>query len=291
VDEGNQPLVAVSILSVEEVADAHQSVQIIDARPQRPFDTGHIPGAICLGWEDWCDSAPLSKTRILQKKGNWGVLRQASAGWYSEQLAACGLRSHKPIVVYADGPQSRGREGRIAWMLLYLGAEAVSLLDGGWQAWLQMRGEVERARANPSLGCFPVSFQERRRCTLAQLTKRWQTLSRPLAVDTRSAAEWLGETPGYLPRRGHIPGAVLIPFTTLFDARGRYVDRASYVGGLPPSAHQTDDIVAYCEVGVRASLFALLHEAYTGRLVSVFDGSLVEWALNSELSLQADPAR
>jgi 3-mercaptopyruvate sulfurtransferase SseA len=46
------------------------------------------------------------------------------------------------------------------------------------------------------------------------------------------------------------------------------------------------EIVAYCEVGVRASLFALLHEAYTGRLVSVFDGSAVEWALNSGLALK-----
>jgi len=41
--------------------------------------------------------------------------------------------------------------------------------------------------------------------------------------------------------------------------------------------------VTYCEVGVRASLTALLHEVYTGEVVGVFDGSLIEWALHADL--------
>ncbi|GAC1408444.1 MAG: sulfurtransferase [Chloroflexota bacterium] len=276
----------VGILSVKAVSDNCQRIQIIDARPRSVFDAGHIPGAISMGWEEWCDIPPVSEGSILQRPGYWGVLRQTSRDWYEDHLTSQGLRSHDPIVVYADGPRSRGREGRIAWMLLYLGAAAVSLLDGGWQAWVQMGGDVERELVKPPGGHFPVLFQEERRWTLAQVTNQRETRSRPHFVDTRSVEEFTGELPACQSFRGHIPGAGLLSFTTLFDAKGRYIDQASFVHALPSGARHTDDIVAYCEVGVRASLFALLHEAYTGRLVSVFDGSVAEWALQSGLALQ-----
>jgi 3-mercaptopyruvate sulfurtransferase SseA len=41
--------------------------------------------------------------------------------------------------------------------------------------------------------------------------------------------------------------------------------------------------VTYCEVGVRASLLALLHEIHAGQVVAVFDGSLMQWSLDPEL--------
>jgi thiosulfate/3-mercaptopyruvate sulfurtransferase len=239
-----------------------------------------------MGWEEWCDAAPVPDESVLRRQGYWGLLRRKPGGWYAEQLTRRGLRNGDPIVVYADGPRSRGREGRIAWMLLYLGAVTVSFLDGGWQSWLREGGDVEREAGKPPEGCFAVSFQKDRRWTLTQMTNRRQTLSRPRFVDTRSAAEFAGDVPACLSFRGHIPGAVLIPFTTLFDAGERYIDRASYVHTLPTSVRPMVEIVAYCEVGVRASLFALLHEAYTGRLVRVFDGSAAEWALNSGVALQ-----
>lgn len=276
----------VGILSVENVSDIRGCIQIIDARPRSDFDAGHIPGALWMGWEDWCDTAPVSEASILRRPGFWGVLQEKPGGWYAERLEALGLRAEDPIVVYADGPRSRGREGRIAWMLLYLGAAAVSLLDGGWQAWGQIGGDVERDRVKSPRGHFPVLFQEERRWTLAQITNQWETRSRPHFVDTRSVEEFAGELPACQSFRGHIPGAGLLSFTTLFDAQGRYIDQASFVHALPSAARHMKDIVAYCEVGVRASLFALLHEAYTGRLVSVFDGSAAEWALQSGLALR-----
>jgi thiosulfate/3-mercaptopyruvate sulfurtransferase len=275
---------SVGILSVQEARGTRRGVQFVDARPKNEFDAGHIPGALWIGWEEWCGPAPVSKDSILRQPGYWGVLQDKPSGWYEERLNSLRLSSHDPIVIYADGPRSRGREGRIAWMLLYLGAAAVLLLDGGWQAWLQMGGEVERAYAKLLRGRFSASFQKERRWTLAQITD--QQGAGPHFVDTRSVEEFAGEVPACESFRGHIPGAVCFPFTTLFDANGKYTEQESFVRALRCALRQTDDIVAYCEVGVRASLFALLHEAYTGRLVSVFDGSAAEWALNSGLPLR-----
>ncbi len=276
---------SVEILSIQGIEGTHRGVQIVDARPKIEFDAGHIPGAIWLGWEEWCGAAPVSNESILRRPGYWGVLQDKPSSWYTERLSSRGLRSDEPVVIYADGPRSRGREGRIAWMLLYLGAVAVSLLDGGWQAWVQMDGEVAQESGKPPRGRFSVSIDDERRWTLAQINSQSETRSAPHFVDTRSVEEFVGEIPACLTFRGHIAGAVCLPFTGLFDADGKYTDQESFFQVLPPIALQTDDLVAYCEVGVRASLFALLHEAFTTRLVRVFDGSAVDWALNSGLPL------
>lgn len=281
---------SVGILSVQETGKIHRGVQIIDARPRSDYDAGHIPGAIRMGWEEWCGPAPVSKESILRRQGYWGVLRDKSPDWYAERLTSRGLRSQDPIVVYADGVRSRGREGRIAWMLLYFGAVDVSLLDGGWEAWLHGGGGMERTHAKPPRGRFAVSLQLTRRWTLADITNQRQIVSRTRFVDTRSAEEFAGEIPACQSFRGHIPDADLLPFTTLFDESGRYTDQARFVQAFPSSEQHIDAIVAYCEVGVRASLFALLHEAHTGRLVSVFDGSAAEWALRSGLPLRTGVA-
>jgi thiosulfate/3-mercaptopyruvate sulfurtransferase len=222
---------------------------------------------------------------VLQQTGYWGVLRDARPDEYGELLAACGVSSDRPIVVYGDGPRTRGRDGRIAWMLLYLGASAVLLLDGGWSAWLALGGRSEVGAAQVQPGRFTVTVQRERRRTLLELRSMLASGTLPCFVDTRSAAEFDGAVQAYLPRRGHLPRATLVPFTTLFDAHDRFIGPVDYHTLLPPALQEASDIVAYCEVGVRASLFSLLHEIYTGQVVPVFDGSLMQWSLEADCPL------
>lgn len=42
-------------------------------------------------------------------------------------------------------------------------------------------------------------------------------------------------------------------------------------------------LFTYCEVGVRASTYAMLYEAYTGRVLPVYDGSIMEWGVYKDL--------
>jgi thiosulfate/3-mercaptopyruvate sulfurtransferase len=167
-------------------------------------------------------------------------------------------------------------------MLLYLGARDVSLLDGGWHVWLEHGGVADTDEPPPKRARFEIAVQRGRRRTLAELRGG----SLPAFIDTRSRAEYEGEIDEYLPRRGHLPGAVLVPFADLFDDRGRYVDRKTLLARLAPDLRGRRDRVAYCEVGVRAALFALLHEALTGEVIPVYDGSLMEWSLDPELPME-----
>jgi thiosulfate/3-mercaptopyruvate sulfurtransferase len=275
----------IGILSEEDVAHDYRQLQIIDARPKSAFETGHIPGAIWMGWEEWCEPAPRHAGPVLAQGGYWGVLAPAGAQEYGNRLRSHGLCDDRPIVVYADGPRTRGREGRIAWMLLYLGASTVFLLDGGWSTWLAHRGEVQVGTQNPGSGRFTVAIQPERRATLRALRAWYRAGKLPALIDTRSKPEFDGDIQEYLPRRGHLVGACLFPFADLFEPDGRYIPREKYLKLLPHEARQAMKVVTYCEVGVRASLFAMLHEAYSGQVVAVYEGSVMQWALAPDLPM------
>jgi thiosulfate/3-mercaptopyruvate sulfurtransferase len=248
---------------------------IVDARRRGAYAEGHIPGAIRMGWEDWCAPAPAHAVSALQQKGYWGALASLTPEEFRDRLEAAGLSSDRPIVVYGDGPATRGREGRIAWMLLYLGARDVALLDGGWSGWLAAGGDSSADVPVRPRGRFEVHLDPRRRRTLEELRRAPGGEGQPVYIDTRSEAEFAGQRDEYLPRRGRIPGAALVPFGTYFTEDGRYTQ--------PPDVPPHRPAVAYCEVGVRAALFALLHEIHTGEIIPVYDGSFMEWSLDPEL--------
>jgi thiosulfate/3-mercaptopyruvate sulfurtransferase len=255
---------------------------VIDARTREEFLGGHIPGALWLGWEDWCAAASPEAGPLLAQAGYWGVLAGPPA-LLARRLAAQGVRGEEPLVVYADGPRSRGREGRIAWMLLYLGATEVYLLDGGWRGWQDSGSPVETGEPRAKPGYFRPAVQAERRARFSRLKAAYQAGAPPIFVDARCQAEFAGDEHAYMPRSGRLPGAVLIPFAALFDEHERYVGSHRYQALVPTKAQGTSALVTYCEVGVRASLLALLHEIHTGQVVAVFDGSLMQWSLDPEL--------
>ncbi|MDQ2744644.1 MAG: rhodanese-like domain-containing protein, partial [Chloroflexota bacterium] len=159
----------VGIIDAGVIPDVSPPPLIVDARRRSDFESGHIPGAVWMGWEAWCDSAPAAGGRQLAQTGYWGVLASGDRAELGTRLAAHGLSSQVPVVVYGDGARTRGREGRIAWMLFYFGAQHVLLLDGGWSGWLASGGPVELREQRPPRGNFPVRLHEERHRTLAQL--------------------------------------------------------------------------------------------------------------------------
>jgi thiosulfate/3-mercaptopyruvate sulfurtransferase len=243
-----------------------------------------------MNWDAWCEEAPLHAGHALAQAGYWGVLKVIQTAPLREQLQQPGLSNHRPALVYADGPRSKGREARIAWMLLYWGISSVSLLNGGWSAWLNNGGSIDTTTPAPSPGHFQPHLQEHRRVRVQQLKQDYQYGAMPLLIDVRSLPEFQGQRPTYQPRLGRLPGAIHLPFTALFDEAGSYITKTAYLQHLPPQAHTAECLVAYCEVGVRSCLFALLHEVYTGHIIANFDGSVMEWALNTQLPMERDPA-
>ena len=272
----NIGLIQVEQLIEDAIGDPGKYI-VVDSRPEPEFLAGHIPGAIRISWEEWCESAPAEAARILHKPGYWGTLGEPSKQSFERRLIDTGIRQKAPIVVYADSARSKGREGRVAWMLLYFGAREVYMLDGGWSGWINAGRAVEiGVPSTTEKGDFHLALDERRRMMHDQLFND-NADKLPLMIDTRTAAEFHGDCYDYQPVKGRLPNSILFEFESLFEEDGKFVSRERYLEITPPDILRSLNKVSYCEVGVRASTFSLLHEIYTGEIIPVYDGSIMEW--------------
>lgn len=131
----------ISLIGADELAQMmkaqNKEFVIIDTRGEELFQKACIPGAIHLAWEEWCAKPPAGLKEELNEPGYWGLLTTLDDAALSVRLSSLGFSNDKTLVIYADGKKSKGREGRIAWMLLYFGAQDVRILNGGFQAWKQ----------------------------------------------------------------------------------------------------------------------------------------------------------
>jgi thiosulfate/3-mercaptopyruvate sulfurtransferase len=108
----------------------------------------------------------------------------------------------------------------------------------------------------------------------------------PLALlDARSPSEFDGSELYGNPRGGSIPGAVNVPFATLFDPQTGLL--------LPPARLQaifaaaglhdrTAPVATYCQLGIRASVAAVALREAGYEHAGVYEGGAKEWL--------ADPA-
>jgi len=106
----------------------------------------------------------------------------------------------------------------------------------------------------------------------------------PHLLDTRSKKEFEGRLFWYQPRMGRMPRASLLAFDDVFGEEGkRFISAKTYKSLLPPGFEDARNRGSYCEVGVSACTISLLHEIYTGEILPVYDGSMMEWSLDPEL--------
>ena len=109
------------------------------------------------------------------------------------------------------------------------------------------------------VGCLIVSCGRAsagNQITPAELVSRLQTDMAPLVLDVRSQAEY---------SQGHIPGAIHIPHHEL----------AERLDELP--IRPTEDVIVYCEVGMRAARAEKILEAAGFMSVRPLEGHMRAW--------------
>lgn len=281
---------AIKLITAKELKDMLEreaNIVLLDTREELEFSEGHIEGAISNQWFEWCSKAPSSAKSTLFEPGYWGNLNVESIEKVEKAVGSLGITNGGKVVVYSAGIASKGREGRLAWMLLYFGLEEVFILDGGYNAWLNAKGEVSKESVAPKAAKFKVTLQPHRRVELADVKKilAEDDGTHPLLVDTRSPLEFEGRLYDYQPRMGHIPRSVNIWFDRYFASDGRFIGKENFLSLLESEGARSNVKASYCEVGVRAATFSLLYELATGDILPVYDGSLMEWSHHSDLTV------
>jgi thiosulfate/3-mercaptopyruvate sulfurtransferase len=261
----------------ERVGDA--GLRVVDvrwylvepARGRAEYLAGHIPGAAYMNI-DGDLSAP--------KGQGPGRHPLPTAEAFAAAAGRAGIGAETHVVAYDTAGGSTA--ARLWWLLRSFGHERVSLLDGGWQAWLAAGGASEAGE--PSVA--PASFVARPSLAPAvdaDAVDRLRRDPRALVLDARAAERYEGRVEPIDPRAGHIPGARSAPFAGNLRPDGTLLSaeelRARY-DALGAGAAET--IVCYCGSGVTAAhnVFAL---RLAGRDALLYEGSWSDWS--------SDPSR
>ena len=245
-----------------------EDLVIIDVRGRAAFST-HIPGAVHSTWHEYSDPESVAK----------GVLNP-DVSQLEQRLRQLGINQTSDIVVYSNPFDNWGDEGRMFWMIRYLGHSSVKILDGGWVKWVAEHRPFEHDTSTPTPGDFTANVNADVMVDKAGLKKLIKSPHpNTVVLDARSVEEYAGKEIDGLPRAGHIPSAINIPWNRFLnpDATVKPPDEVMSLfedNGIGPN----QEVIVYCLGGIRASwVYCMLK--YSGyQQAKVYPGSWWEWS-------------
>lgn len=271
--ESNQMLVTTAWLS-EHLSD--RSLVILNIGPRAGYDAGHIPGARLI------EMSSISTSQGL-------TLELPPIDKLKSAFEELGVSDNSRIVIcFLANYVTPATRVYFTLDSLGLGKQA-SLLDGGFEAWQAEHRPVTTEASVIKRGSITPHPQQ------LVVDAAWVSanLNKPkiAIVDARTPEFYTGANPGRMPRGGHIPSAVNIPFSSLADAANKLKDSGTLKkifteAGIKPG----DQVVSYCHIGQQASLvyFVARYLGYDARL---YDGSFEDWSKRSELPVVGPAAR
>jgi thiosulfate/3-mercaptopyruvate sulfurtransferase len=243
----------------------------------RTFEEAHIPGADFLDLQGEF-SDPTTRLRFMMP----GTAQLAAA------FGRHGIDKGARVVLYSIGTMMWST--RFWWMLRSLGFDGAAVLDGGLDKWKAEGLPLESGRAK---GYSPTTFE---------------VLPRPgFFVDRNAVAAALGDPgtvivnalgpqfhkglePSRYGRPGRVPGSVNVPAATLVDAKTKGLTTLADAAAKFDAQGVTKDrnVVCYCGGGISATIdLFLLHQLGYDNL-TLYDGSMGEWAKDRSLPIETD---
>ena len=252
-------------ISTEALAAQLQepSLAVLDGRPIMSFLMAHIPGALQVDWKAFSDPQAPSK----------GILHHDVAV-LEKKIGALGIGRGSRVICYSDPQSCYGEDGRLFWMLRYLGHDDVRILNGGWTKWQMEKRPIERG---PAKAPAPAAFEA---ALKPEMVIDREALKRVVASGAAGPAILDARSPGeYSRQNGHVPGAVNIPWNGFYNADGTIKPPAAITAALAQQGVDgKKEFVVYCAGGVRCSwLYALMAEAGVTN-VKNYIGSWSDWS-------------
>ena len=241
------------------------------------YDAEHIPGAVFLDIQGTI-SDPDTRLRFMAP----------TAERFADAMGGLGIGDASRVVLYSAG--SIMWATRVWWMLRAFGFDRAAVLDGGWEKWKaegrpvsSAPGEYPPARftATPRPGQFVD-----REYVRSRLGDAGTAMVNALAPEFH-----LGAGPSRYGRPGRIPGSVNVPAASLLDpSSGAFVSldearRLHEDAGITPDRH----VVAYCGGGISATVGLFLLHQLGYRDLTLYDGSMGEWAYDPDLPIETGP--
>ena len=242
------------------------------------YDAAHIPGAVFLDIQG-AISDPDTRLKFMAP----------APEHFASAMGALGIGDESRVVLYSAG--SIMWATRVWWMLRAFGFEHAAVLDGGWEKWQAEARPVSAEPGRHPPARFTASLRPGRFVDSAYVHSRLGD-DGAVMVNALAPEFHLGEGPSRYGRPGRIPGSVNVPAATLLDAaaHGAFVPledarRLHEDAGITPNRH----VVAYCGGGISATVGLFLLHQLGYRDLTLYDGSMGDWAQDSALPIETGP--
>jgi len=190
-------------------------------------------------------------------------------------MSQAGIDHTCHVVIYDSAGGSIAT--RLWWLLRYYGHTAVSILDGGWQAWEATNGPVRSGNETRPARQF-VGTPNHAMVIDADHVERLRHDQQVLILDARAHERYTGAVEPFGPRAGHIPGAVSAPFAGNLNPDGTLKPVADLTARYHDlGVTQAQHVICYCGSGVTAThdIFAL---HLSGIDATLYPGSWSDWS-------------
>ena len=220
------------------------------------YQNGHISGAVFADVD----------IDLADPPGARGRHPLPSRERFAETLRRLGVNRDSHLLVYDD--RDCMFAARFWWMVRWAGHKDISLLDGGFAAWIASGREVTTAIPEPKLGNFDLGEPMTKQVDVTAVESGGMLL-----VDARARERFNGEVEPIDHRAGHIPGAICMPFFENVDTHGKFIRGNKRFDQLAKHEH----VVCYCGSGVTAA-----HNVFSMVLAglpepALYPGSWSEW--------------
>jgi len=235
------------------------------------YDTGHIPGAQKIDWQEDLNDA-IVRDYVGQQQ-------------FQALMERLGVSNDTTVVFYGD--KSNWWATYAFWVFQLFGHTNAKVMDGGRQKWTDEGKELTTdASSYPAASYSAPARNDGAIRALRDEVLDHQRAGLPL-VDVRSPAEFSGELlhmadypqEGSL-RGGHIAGARNVPWARAANDDGTFktADELRAIYEEEQGLSGSDNIIAYCRIGERSShsWFVLTYLLGYGN-VRNYDGSWTEW--------------
>ncbi len=216
--------------------------------------------------------------------------------FFCDVFSRTGIDETKKVVIYEDAMDNGyGRSCRGYFILSHLGHKNVTVLHGGFQAWLQSGFEVTKEILPNEPANFVMNVDN---SIILTSEKMFASLndSSIVKLDVRDHAEWIGVSsspygPDFAPRKGRLPNAVWLEWYNMmknvngipwFKDPDELREMFSKVG-----ITQNTPAYIYCFKGARTSNVYICMKMAGIKNVKCYFGAWNEWSRDFSLPIES----
>ncbi len=246
----------------------------VDGRGEKQAIFGTVEGAIATVWQDWSiqDGKAGDET--------WGCIPDPAV--LSQTLGGLGLTKDKEIILLGETLDGWGDDARLLWELLAAGYTDVKMVDGGYSAVKEAGAATQLFASKPEPSEVVVDkIDYSHVMSTVELQNNYDAYK---IVDVRTDEEYNGAILYDEAKGGHLPGAIHIRYTDLFQENGMLKPNKELIQMFEDAGLQKDDaIVTYCTGGIRSAYVQLVLEMCGFKDSYNYDQSFWRWAVVGEV--------